>query len=383
MDPVHWWDLLLVVIVILPGPMLYWHGMRALRKGATAVQVGAIAAAYQFTCVLPIAFVIGTDLNGRASEQIEGLGLALLWLPMLANRLITSWPAYLLDRKTRESHWTYMEFIRTTHLDAVLIAIWILLTIGSLWLIDSMLPRIGMETLLEENDLLAGLLGAAVPLASLPLLWLIWRRLQVRPEPPHPELESRLRALGARLGCTFGKIEVLPMRGGRIANALVTGTRRSKQTLYLTDALIEHFTYQEIEAIFAHEAAHSRLKHVQKRLAAVLGVMLLAGGLIAAWAWLGVEWFAIPPSLAFLPMLLVGLSPMIAAGPMMRRQELEADRWAAEALGDPHLLADTLERLDRFNQVKTEELPLWIRLISSHPLTPLRVAALRSMTRER
>jgi|GEM_PF-7051495 len=64
--------------------------------------------------------------------------------------------------------------------------------------------------------------------------------------------------------------------------------------------------------------------------------------------------------------------------PLYRRQEFEADRWAASATGRGAELADTLLYLEGLNEMRLEKAPRWLRWIVGHPINSQRVALLRA-----
>ena len=130
-----------------------------------------------------------------------------------------------------------------------------------------------------------------------------------------------------------------------------------------------------------------RLRHLPGRL--LLGVtgagLLMAGG---AWfigsglapAVLGLPGLQAPhlnlvgAALALQPAL--RLCDLLALA-LSRRQEFQADRFAATALGGPAPMIGALTRLAAGHLAHPDPHPLWIALHASHPPVPARVGALR------
>jgi Zn-dependent protease with chaperone function len=57
--------------------------------------------------------------------------------------------------------------------------------------------------------------------------------------------------------------------GGRVVNAVVTGTLPRTHCVFLSDALLKHFTHAEILAVLRHELAHARRHHILLRVVAL------------------------------------------------------------------------------------------------------------------
>jgi Zn-dependent protease with chaperone function len=131
--------------------------------------------------------------------------------------------------------------------------------------------------------------------------------------------------------------------GGRIVNAAVTGFLPPLRYVLLTDALLARFDLGEVEAIFAHEAAHMRRRHLPVRLCALALPVILVFVLLrlfpaAAESFqLRLADWQMPRSwrqAAVLPALL-GLYAIGPFARLARLLELEADLLACESLAQP------------------------------------------------
>jgi STE24 endopeptidase len=107
-------------------------------------------------------------------------------------------------------------------------------------------------------------------LAMLVLLFpLLLRKVWItRPLKPGP-LRSRLENAAARWG--FRARDILVWHtDGLVANAAVAGLLPPFRYVFLTDALLERLTDDEIEAVFGHEVGHVRHHHLLFRVMAML-----------------------------------------------------------------------------------------------------------------
>ncbi len=105
------------------------------------------------------------------------------------------------------------------------------------------------------------ILGVLLPVAILPLFYKI-EKLE------GAELLGRLQNLTAGTSLTLKGVYKMELSAETVkANAMLAGLGASRRVL-LGDTLLERFTPEEIEAIFAHEVGH----HVHRHLAKMLGL---------------------------------------------------------------------------------------------------------------
>jgi len=203
-----------------------------------------------------------------------------------------------------------------------------------------------------------------------------------------PALKNRVSALMLR--CGFQPNGFFVMDGSRRSahsNAYFTGTGKAKRVVFY-DTLLAQLDAPELDAVLAHELGHFHHKHLHKRLGAMalfsLGAFALLGWLSTqTWFYvgLGVEPhpFAAHHALALLlfmltlPLPLFFLAPLLAAG--SRRDEFEADRFAARHTPAPHL-ANALVKLYQSNASTLTPDPLYVAFYHSHPPAGQRLARL-------
>lgn len=154
-------------------------------------------------------------------------------------------------------------------------------------------------------------------------------------------------------------------------NAYVSGLGASRRVV-LFDTLLERAGADEVAVVVAHELGHRRERHVAKL--TVLGMAGAAVGVAFVWAVLGAG-AGDPRNVPLLLLLLGGLEvvglPLAAA--VARRYERVADRISIELTRDPAAFERVFRRLAEENVADLAP-PLAIRLISTHPPVPERIA---------
>jgi STE24 endopeptidase len=176
----------------------------------------------------------------------------------------------------QRSRWTYVGQRLRGELLLLLLPVVVIVTLADLatwWEI----PRAG--------SVASGLMGAmAVAAVAVLYPWLLracWRATRLPDGPVREQLEAAL----ARWNLRVSDIMVWPT-DGRMANAAVAGLVPSLRYVFLTDALVKHFSPKELEAVLAHEMGHLRHRHLFLRLMAMFvplaaWPLLWATGMIA------------------------------------------------------------------------------------------------------
>ena len=193
---------------------------------------------------------------------------------------------------------------------------------------------------------------------------------------PDGTLRERLLALGKKTGFHAKSIQVMDgSRRSRHSNAFFTGFKRFRK-IVLFDTLIEQLTEPELEAVLAHEIGHYQKKHIPKMLlwsAATLFMTFYFISVLARQNWF-YEAFGFQNNdiviALFLFSLLSGVvtfwfSPV--AHWWSRKHEYEADRYAAEATGQPAWIISALRKLNEKNLSNLTPHPLYSGFYYSHP----------------
>lgn len=165
------------------------------------------------------------------------------------------------------------------------------------------------------------------------------------------------------------------------ANAAFTGMGKTKHII-LGDTLIENFTEDEIETVFAHELGHYKKGHIKKNIAfSVFGTFIGLFIMSQVYTWLLPKLgFQHPWDIGALPLLalIAGvwsfLTSPIGAG-LSRKFEFEADQYAVDTTRNLGAYRSTMEKLSSQNLANDEPNKLVEFWTYSHPSVKRRVEA--------
>jgi STE24 endopeptidase len=230
-------------------------------------------------------------------------------------------------------------------------------------------------------------LGRLLPVLILPLFYKVTRL-------EDSSLLERLQRLAENTGLNIEGVYRLHLSAEtRKANAALAGMGRTRRVL-LGDTLLENFTPEEIEVVFAHELGH----HVHRHLAKMVIVSLI---LAAAGFWLvdvilrqtaeslsypafGADGpaFKNPAALPLLMLVLMVFSLLLspALNALSRFFEWQCDRYALQRTHRPDAYRSTFVKLARMNKADADPHPLVVWLFDDHPPIRQRLALADSMT---
>ena len=200
------------------------------------------------------------------------------------------------------------------------------------------------------------------------------------------DLATRIAALLDRNGFTSNGIFVMDgSTRSTHGNAYFTGLGANKRIVFF-DTLIDELSYDEIEAVLAHELGHFKCGHIKKRLT-ILGGTFLAGfailGVLLEMPWfyagLGVSepstYMALTLFALVAPAFTFFLQPMFSS--VSRKHEFEADDFARDQIRSDSLI-NALVKLYKENANTLTPDPLYSAFHDSHPPAPIRIAHLAS-----
>jgi STE24 endopeptidase len=223
--------------------------------------------------------------------------------------------------------------------------------------------------------LVSVVLGQLAPVLILPLFYKIERL-------DNPELAGRVSHLAGESGLSIeGVYRMILSDETAKANAMLAGLGRTRRVL-LGDTLLDGFTLDEIEVVFAHEIGHHVYRHIPKLMA--LGFVY---SLLGFWIcdrvlalWIGPELYD-PRQLPVyaLPMLMFVLGTFsLLLGPLQniasRHFERQCDRFALVKTGLREAYVSAFRKLAKLN--KDDPNPPWLAvlLFHSHPPIAERIA---------
>lgn len=197
------------------------------------------------------------------------------------------------------------------------------------------------------------------------------------------ELKESLLGLCAKYGVEVKKILVMDAsRRTARANAFCTGISK-KKTISLDDNLINQYSTEQITAVFAHEFAHARNKHMIKSLPfqllnmvyliVVIGIVLNIPAVFTAFGFAEINYvfvFIVVSAFSWpVEILLNFINSSIS-----RKHEYEADAFAAkEGYGEE--LISALKKLNKDGLGDVNPHPLIVKLKYSHPTLSQRIDA--------
>jgi heat shock protein HtpX len=218
----------------------------------------------------------------------------------------------------------------------------------------------------------------------------------------NPDFYDMVAALAQRANLPMPRVALSPSDQ---PNAFATGRNPSHAVVCATTGLLQSMPRHEVEAVMAHELMHVR--HRDILIGSVAAAIATAISYIAQMAMFasmfggGRDDEDRPNPLAMLLMsLLAPIAASLIQMAVSRSREFEADRGAAQLLGNGEVLASALERIEvlaarrpmavapaqayayihnplaEFRQGRNASMA---RLFSSHPATEERIARLRSM----
>ncbi|MBN2406198.1 MAG: M48 family metallopeptidase [Elusimicrobia bacterium] len=187
--------------------------------------------------------------------------------------------------------------------------------------------------------------------------------------------------------CISGIYRMDGSRRSAKANAFFTGFGRFRR-IVLYDTLIQKHTIPELVSILAHETGHYKKKHMLKGLVlsaitAALALYILSlfidnPGLFSAFKmkeisiYAGLFFF----SFLFLP---INIILSVAGKALSRKNEYEADLFAAATCGNPGTFIYSLKKLSADNLSNLTPHPLKVFLDYTHPPVLKRIARIRSL----
>ncbi len=370
------------------------HHQKAADYAQAKIKFGLIALGLELLVLM--AWTLGGGLSMLVSLLSEldinniWTGLLLLMVFGVIGTLIDlplSWLAQFklearfgFNRSTQAIFWA--DTIKNLLLSAVIglpllgILLWIMQTLGSTWWAwaGSLLIGFNLLMLWVYPTWIAPLFNKFTPLND-------------------NILKARIEALAQR--CQFNLTHIFVMDGSKRSghgNAYFTGFGKNKRIVFF-DTLLTQLNPEETEAVLAHELGHYHHKHVIKRMLWLfisLFIMLAAVGYLMQqpifFQALGVPFKLNGGNEAMALLLFSMVSGYILfflnpiSNRLSRKHEFEADAFAAtHASGSA--LQSALVAMYRDNASTLTPDPLYSLVFDSHPPAPVRLAALRKLTK--
>jgi STE24 endopeptidase len=343
----------------------------------------AIDVAYLAVAAFVLAQPVDEWLKGFSlPDRYASFRLMALFLLMTAGHIAVSFPlsfysGHVLEHQFSLSTQTLAGWLwRYAKRNLLGMALGMLLMLGLYWLIWTTGP---MWWLVAAGAffLVSVLLGQLAPVLILPLFYKIEKL-------DSPELTGRIASLAEGTGLSIEGVYRLDLSGETVkANAMLAGLGRTRRVL-LGDTLLNGFSPEEIEVIFAHEIGHHVFHHIRKMIAA--GIFYSAAGffvcdrILAAWATGGqttLDYAHLPVYTLPLLMLILTLFAMLlepVQNIISRHYERQSDRYAIQRIGNKEAYISAFRKLAKLNKDDPYPHPLEVFLFHSHPPIAERLA---------
>ncbi len=210
---------------------------------------------------------------------------------------------------------------------------------------------------------------------------------------PEGELKDAINDMAKK--CDFPLTELFIMDGSKRStksNAFFTGFGKNKK-IALFDTLVENHTTEGLVGILAHEIGHFKCKHIIKRMITgilqsavvffLIGLFTDKDGTVARMLFdaFYVEQISVYAGLVFFGLLFAPVKKLLSiySNWGSRKDEFEADAYAADAQETPDHLVQSLKKLSADNLVNLTPHPFPVFLDYSHPPMLERLDALRKL----
>jgi len=161
-----------------------------------------------------------------------------------------------------------------------------------------------------------------------------------------PEVYSIVRSLAQRMDMPVPRIYVIEAPQ---PNAFATGRNPRHAAVAVTRGIVEMMSYQELEAVLAHELSHVKNRDILiGSIAATIGAAMSFFARMAFWGSMGRRNNngAIGAIAGLAAIIIAPLVAVIIRMAISRAREFEADRSGAITTGSPISLASALKKLD-------------------------------------
>lgn len=286
---------------------------------------------------------------------------------------LSFYSGYIVEHQFGLSKQTLRRWLRNWALSNVLAVIlgaalnvglfWIIWNTGSYWWLIAAAAFFVVSVVM----------GQLAPVLFVPLFYKVERL-------DNAELIDRMKRLAAGTGLTIEGVYRLGLSADTTkANAMLAGLGRTRRVL-MGDTLLDKFTPDEIEVIFAHEIGHHIHRHIQKMIATgvvISGLSFYLIDRVIVW-WAGVPTAAAAP-VAALPLVMFTLTVfMLALAPLQnaisRHYERQCDRYALQRSGNRAAYRSAFTKLAKLNKADMQPNPIEVILLHSHPPIAKRLA---------
>jgi STE24 endopeptidase len=312
-------------------------------------------------------------LSGEQSTfRLLALFGFVIGLHILVSLPLSFYSGYIVEHQFGLSHQTLGRWLRNWTLSNVLaVMLGAALNVGLFWIIWNT-GAYWWLIAAAAFFVVSVVLGQLAPVLIVPLFYKV-ERIE------NPDLLDRLKRLAERTGLAIEGVYRLGLSADTAkANAMLAGLGRTRRVL-MGDTLLEKFTPDEIEVIFAHEIGHHVHRHIPKMIATGVAISLagfyLLDRVIVSWS--GIPTAAAPTS--SLPLVMFTLTAfMLVLAPLQnaisRHFERQCDRYALQRTKNAPAYRSAFTKLAKLNKADMDPNPIEVILLHSHPPIAKRLA---------
>jgi len=379
---------LILVFTFVPGLLSYFLGRRAIKRltddrSRQIIQLQLSKRyAFLFGLVVITGFVFEVFYlklpvlvdNAFSFLSFENTRTLINMVPLVIAILLTRLAIFELDRQVRNTSWNRRRFF----------------SLNLKLMLFPLLPFIAYSLI---GDLIAhSPISVRIFFISQPYLyWVIIlsiiavmylkapsfvRRIWQTHSLPSGEIRDRIDALAKKENIRYRDALVWNTAGGKIANAGMAGLLPGSRYIFLTDALLNDFTVDEIETVVAHEFGHIKHKHM-------LAYLVFSLGYLAFYVFLYVRALPIIERLGANPIYIAFFSAALTLMVfyayfififrfLSRKFEKQSDLYAVDSTGKPETFKSALLRLSAVNYMPRRA-PRLTELVRTHPSVFLRL----------
>lgn len=352
----------------------------AKRYGKASLACGLADRAVDLAYLAFAAFLLGKPLDAwlmtcPVLSRLDTLRLLVLFVIVIAGHMVASFPVsfysgHVLEHRFHLSTlsfrgwlWRYCKRmgLAVAFGAAVFTGLyWLIWTTGQYW----WLAAAGAFFLVSI------VLGQLTPVLIIPLFYKIETL-------DRPELARRLAKLADGTGLSIEGIYRIVLSEETVkGNAMLAGLGSTRRVL-MGDTLLERFSDDELEVIFAHEIGHHVHRHLPKLI--LFGLLVSMAGfwvcdrVLAAWVAAGgepVDYARFPVWALPMIMFVLTLFPMILEplqNTVSRFFERQSDRYALVRTGLRSEYVSAFRKLSKLNKDDPNPPPLEVFLFHSHP----------------
>jgi STE24 endopeptidase len=311
--------------------------------------------------------------SGKSSLRLAALFLVVYLLHLAISFPLSYYSGHVVEHRFGLSRQPFFRWLRRYALRHALgIAFGLVMYLGLYWIIWSA-GTWWWVIAAAAFFAVSVVLGQLAPVLIIPLFY------KITPL-DDADLRQRMHALASGTGLTIEGVYRMGMSEETAkANAMLAGLGRTRRVL-MGDTLLDNFSHDEIEVIFAHEIGHHVHRHIPKML--VTGAIYSTVGLwlcdrlLVGYA--GVSDYGQTPTWT-LPLLMFALTVFGTLleplqNSISRRFERQCDRYALVRTSKPAAYRTAFTKLARQNKADPDPHPLEVFLFHSHPPIRQRLA---------